>query len=78
MGITAPVRTRCFEKWLEQQGCKEDKKSTNHRKFKCPGCRRSLIMDRGFKEIPFIHVKTNIKHMGWDMPRFKEWEKENC
>ena len=77
MGSTAPVKTACFIKFLRSRGCEPDT-GTNHNKWKCKGAFRSIIFDRSTKEIPFFHVKTNLRNMGISMADFKRWAKENC
>ena len=53
-------------------------RGAKHNKWKCPGCFRSIIFDRSTKEIPYLHVQTSLRNMGWTMSKFKEWAKENC
>lgn len=77
MGSTAPVKTKCWLKFLKYKNCTK-KQGSNHSKWKCPGCHRSVIFDRSDKEIPFLHVKTNLRNMNVSVDDFKEWAKENC
>lgn len=77
MGGTAPIRTKCWIKFLESKGC-YPARGTNHTKWKCPGCLRSIIFDRGQKDIPHVHVRTNLKNMGFSIVDFTKWMDENC
>lgn len=72
-----PIKTSCFTKFLQSRGCFEVQ-GTNHRKWKCPGAFRSITFDRGTKEIPFLHVKTNLINIGVTLSEFKAWSKDNC
>lgn len=77
MGSPPPISTSCFIKFLKYKKCQE-KKGTNHNKWVCPGCFRAIIFDRNTKEIPFLHVHTNLKNIGVNMPDFKKWAAKNC
>ena len=77
MAIPPPIKTPCFIKYLNMKGCVQGK-GTNHKKWKYPGGFRSIIFDRNDKEIPYIHVKNNLKIMGSTMAGFKKWAKMNC
>lgn len=77
MGKAPPVPTRCFIKYLISIGCTEDHGS-RHAKWKCKGCLRSIIFDRNRKEIPYLHVHTNLKNLGKTMADFKKWANGNC
>jgi len=72
-----PIRTNCFIKYLKLLGCSEDK-GTKHNKWKCPNSLRSIIFDRDGKEIPYLHVQTNLRNLGVTMSTFKKWAKDNC
>ena len=77
MGSTSPIKTSCFTKFLEYKNCKPAK-GTKHAKWRCPGCLRSIMFDRSTKEIPYLHVQTNLRNLGVTMKDFKNWAKENC
>ena len=77
MGSTPPVDTSCFENFLLYKKC-YPANGTKHKKWKCPGCFRSIMFDRNSKEIPYLHVQTNLRNMGISMRVFKEWADKNC
>ena len=77
MGNPPPISTPCFIKFLKHIGCSEAK-GTKHSKWKCPGCFRPVIFDRNKKEIPYLHVQTNLRNLNRTMAGFKNWSKENC
>ena len=60
MGSTAPIPTKCFIKFLEYRGC-QPARGTNHTKWKCKGCKRSIIFDRSTKQVPYLHVKDQLE-----------------
>ncbi|TRX52374.1 hypothetical protein FNH22_21925 [Fulvivirga sp. M361] len=63
MGENRPIKTKCWVAFLEYLGCKEEKKKSggSHFKWKCPECRRSIIIRPKDKEIPAFHIFTNLK-----------------
>lgn len=63
MGNVPPIPLDCWIKFLKHRKCREAN-GTKHAKWKCPGCTRSIIFDRRGKQIPQLHIQTNIRNMG--------------
>ena len=77
MGNHRPIRKTCWINFLKSKGCVEAK-GTNHIKWKCPGCCRSIIFRNAPKEIPFAHIITNLDTMGVSIEDFLSWIAKNC
>ena len=78
MGGHRPIKTKCWEKYLEFRGCHYKSTSGSHHKWRCPGCFRSIIFRGAEKEIPFAHINTNLTTMGITKEEFLKWIKKNC
>ena len=76
--MNQPVKTKCWVKFLESRGCVFKSIKESHHKWKCPNCLRSIIFRGANKEIPFIHIKTNLATLGVSVQEFEEWIKSNC
>jgi len=77
MGDNRPIKTICWIKFLKSRNCTPGK-GTNHTKWKCPNCCRSIIFREADKELPFFHVRTNLQTMGISIDEFLKWIEENC
>ena len=77
MGNSRPVKTICWEKFLTSRKCYFDSVG-KHYKWKCPGCRRSIIFRGADKEIPFTHIQTNLRTLNVSPPDFWDWVTKNC
>lgn len=77
MGNNRPVKTKCFIKFLAAHGC-ERKGHKKHEKWSKPGIIRPIMFWSQKKEVPFIHIKTNMNTLGIDISYFYQWIDENC
>ena len=75
------VKTKCFEKFLLSHGCKPRKSTSqkgSHKHYRCPDCKRTITFRPAYKEMPLIHVRTNLSTMGIKMDDFQKWVKDEC
>lgn len=77
MGNNRPVKTKCWEAFLEAHNCKFQRTKASHDHWKCPGCFRTITHRGAEKEIPALHLSTNLKTMGKTMEYFYKWIEEN-
>lgn len=77
-GNNGPVSTKCWESFLLANDCQFQKNDGSHHKWKCPNCWRSIIFWGHKKEVPRMHIRSNLKTMGKTNTEFNEWAKENC
>lgn len=56
--------------FLNLKNCVHNSINASHHKWKCPGCRQSIIFWGSKKEIPFAHIKTNLETMNVDKEVF--------
>lgn len=78
MGNDRPIKVKCWEKFLESQGCEFARQKASHHIWRCPNCIRSVIFRGAEKEIPFAHITTNLSSMGVEKSIFLAWVKDNC
>ena len=72
-----PVKISLWVRFLESKGCKYVSTKASHDKYKCPGCTRSIIHRENDKDIPALHIHTNLKSMGIDKNEFWKWIEDN-
>ncbi|WP_291112124.1 MULTISPECIES: type II toxin-antitoxin system HicA family toxin [unclassified Flavobacterium] len=78
MGNNRPVKTSDWERFLKSQGCSQKRhKGTSHEHWKCPGCFRTITHRSQDKEIPALHLQTNLKTMGLTLQFLYDWIKDN-
>lgn len=75
MGNNRPVKKKYWIRFLIAHGCEEQKRKTgtSHVFWKCPNCIRTIVFRNQNKEIPFIHLKTNLDTMGYDLNYLYDW-----
>ena len=78
MTLTAPIPTKCWKAFLKAHNCKYARDRASHEIWKCPGCKRSIVFWGNKKEVPYIHVKTDLMTMGISVADFHKWKDENC
>ena len=77
MGNNRPVKTKCWVKFLEAHKCKYLRTKASHDLYKCPNCFRTITHREKDKEIPALHLQSNLKTMGYDLQYLYNWIKEN-
>ncbi|HHC78261.1 MAG TPA: type II toxin-antitoxin system HicA family toxin [Flavobacteriia bacterium] len=78
MAAFKPIKTKCFIAFLKYKKCVEKRSKGSHHQYKCPGCWRTITIRPKDKNIPPLHVMTNLKSMGVSMADFKAWADKNC
>lgn len=72
-----PVKTSCWKNFLEYKKC--DFLGINkHEKWDCPNCDRPIVFRHQYKEIPRIHINSNLKTMQIPISEFNKWLDANC
>ncbi|HET7360993.1 MAG TPA: hypothetical protein VFI78_03585, partial [Salinimicrobium sp.] len=65
MGNNRPIKKKFWIQFLKAHGCKKKRhKSTSHEHWKCPNCYRTIVFRGQNKEIPALHLKSNLETMG--------------
>lgn len=78
MTLFGSVKTSCFEKFLKSLDCAGPIQGKgDHIKYKCPGCFRTIIF-RSTKEIPEIHIRTNLSSLGISVNDFLKFKEHYC
>ncbi len=78
MGNNRPIKTKCWIAFLHYKKCVYKRTKASHVHYKCPNCFRTITFREKDKEIPPLHIQTNLRTMGITMKDFYEWAKENC
>ncbi|MDR7215134.1 MULTISPECIES: type II toxin-antitoxin system HicA family toxin [Dyadobacter] len=78
MGNNRPVKLKDWIRFLEAHGCKHERHSSgSHDHWKCPGCWRTITHRIHLKEIPPMHLKTNLVSMGKTLEYLYDWIEKN-
>ncbi len=77
MSHEAPIRTKCWIKFLHLNDFEEARSRGSHHEFTCPG-KRTIPVWANKKEIPFFHIRHDLHSMGIDVHAFKNWKSEHC
>ncbi len=78
MGNNRPVDTKHWVAFLLAHGCKYKRTKSSHDHYKCPNCFRTITHREKDKEIPPLHLKTNLTTMGLSLQYLYEWIDKNC
>lgn len=74
MGDYRPIKTKLFIKFLKSHNCYRLKKSTgSHSYWKRPGLTRRITIREADKEIPPLHIKTNLETLGLNFKDLEEF-----
>ncbi len=76
MGNNRPIKLKDWIRFLEAHDCKYAR-TTKHENWKCKGCRRTITFRGQYKEIPALHLKTNLDSMGFDLNYLYNWIDKN-
>lgn len=66
MGDFRPIKTKLFIKFLKLYSCYpvKQKSGGSHSYWKRPGLTRRIVIREADKEIPPLHIKTNLETLG--------------
>lgn len=78
MGKNRPVKTKDWLKFLKAHGCKKKRTTASHDLWDCPDCLRPITHRELSKEIPALHLKTNLLTMGLTLEYLYKWIQDNC
>ncbi len=78
MGNNRPVKTKCWIKFLEENNCYKLRTTASHDLWKCSNCIRTITFREKDKEIPAMHLRTNLKTMSKTLEELYKWVDENC
>ena len=78
MGNNAPIRVKCWLKFLESKKCIEKRSKGSHHQYWCPGCKRPIPVYKTKKELPFFHVREALKTLNVPVDVFLVWKEVNC
>lgn len=78
MGNNRPVKTKDWVAFLHHLGCKYLRTKSSHDHYKCPNCFRTITHREKDKEIPFLHIKTNMSTLNKPVEEVYKWIEENC
>ena len=77
MGNNRPVDTKDWVAFLIANGCKYKRTKASHFHYKCPGCIRTITFRENEKQIPPLHLKTNLQTMGKTLNDLYSWIEAN-
>jgi hypothetical protein len=77
MGNNRPVKTKDWIAFLLFCGCKYLRTTASHDHYKCPNCFRTITHREKDKEIPAMHLRTNLFTMGKTIDELYKWIEEN-
>lgn len=72
-----PTKTSCFIKYLASLDCIEMRTRGSHTQFKCPEAIRTVTVRKNDKEVPALHIKTNLSNIGLAIGDYYKWASEN-
>lgn len=78
MGNNRPVKTKDWIAFLKAHKCVKKRTKASHDIYKCPGCWRAVTHREKDKEIPPLHLKTNLHTMNLTIEYLYNWIEENC
>ncbi|VAW16642.1 hypothetical protein MNBD_BACTEROID03-2724 [hydrothermal vent metagenome] len=77
-GITDLLNQRIgLNFWLPIIVQKKCHKGTSHEHWKCPNCHRTITFRSQYKEIPAMHLKTNLITMDYNLDYLYKWLENN-
>jgi len=78
LGNNRPIKTSDWERFLTEHDCEKKRhKGTSHVHYKCPNCIRTITFRGQEKEIPAMHLSTNLRTMGFTLSYLYEWLDKN-
>jgi hypothetical protein len=73
MGNNRPVKTKIWIAFLTAHGCTYQRTKASHDLYNCPNCFRPITHREKDKEIPPLHLKTNLATMGFTLQYLYDW-----
>lgn len=74
-----PVKTKCWIKFLIEQGCvKKKDKGGSHSIYKKAGALRTIPVREKDKLVPAFHIQTGLSTLNIDKAVFWSWVDQNC
>lgn len=77
MGNNRPVKTKDWIAFLKAHDCNYKRTKASHVHYKCPNCIRTITYREKDKEIPSLHLQTNLKTMGLTLDYLYQWIEDN-
>lgn len=77
MGNNRPIKTSDFIKFLTAHKCKYVRTKASHDLWQCPRWCRKITFRSKDKEVPSVHLKTNLTTMGLDLRYLYYWLEKN-
>lgn len=77
MGNNRPVKTKDWIAFLKANKCEYIRSKASHDHYKCPNCIRTITHREKDKEIPALHLHTNLSTMGLKLSDLYEWIEKN-
>lgn len=76
MGVK-PIPTKRFIKWLESKGLIHERTEASHAHYNYPErdprrLTRTITVRPKYKEIPILHIHTNLKTLGVSKQQFEK------
>ena len=72
-----PIKTKDWLRFLKAHNCKYKRTKASHDHWQCPGCFRPVTHREKDKDIPPMHLQTNLKTMGLDFDYLYKWLEDN-
>ena len=73
MGKNRPVNINDWIDFLKYNDCEYLRKKGSHVHYKCPGCFRTITFRGNSKDIPALHLQTNLRSMGKSLSDLYTW-----
>jgi predicted RNA binding protein YcfA (HicA-like mRNA interferase family) len=77
MGNFRPLPTKCWEKFLSENGFRLSRIASSHHQWTKKGY-RTIPVWGDEKQIPAFHLKTGCKTIGCSLEELYKWAEENC
>jgi predicted RNA binding protein YcfA (HicA-like mRNA interferase family) len=73
MGNNRPVDTKIWVAFLLAHGCKYIRTKASHDHYRCPNCFRTITHREKDKQVPAMHLRTNLRTMGKTLKYLYVW-----
>ena len=78
MGNNRPVKVKDWERFLTAHECKFVRHASgSHEHWKCPNCLRTITHRSQEKDVPALHLKTNLTTMKLTLEYLYDWLEKN-
>ena len=72
-----PIKTKDWERFIIAHKCKYKRTKASHAHYQCPNCWRPVTHRPADKDIPPMHLQTNLRTMGLTFDYLFKWLKDN-